>query len=312
MTHSERKIPAVDIYILRDMKISKFTHSEILARFACRVGTFLIALAVSAAPAAAQDEILQGPDTDTEIESTVGPRPDWSWLDQLRFVTTSDFPPFNYYDEDGVLTGLNVDLARSICRVLSVNCQVSELEWDDLAETVNEGAADAAVAGIAITPQTVRRLDFTDVYLQIPARFAAPENAQIEKITAETLDGRTIGVARETAHHAFLQTFFPDAELNLFEDVDDARAALRAGSVDLVFADGLSTVFWVNGAGSRGCCKMVDGGFMEPNYFGQGLAIAVKRGNDRLVTVLNYALARLRASGRLEELMLRYFPLSLY
>ena len=90
------------------------------------------------------------------------------------------------------------------------------------------------------------------------------------------------------------------------------RAALRAGGVDLVFADGLSTVFWVNGAGSRGCCKLAGRGFMEPRYFGQGLAIAVKRGNDRLVRVLNYALARLRTSGQLEELMLRYFPLSLY
>lgn len=276
------------------------------------MGTLLIALAVTAAPAPAQDEILQGPDIEAEIDSMVGPRPDWSWLEQLRFVTTSDFPPFNYYDEDGVLSGLNVDLARSICRVLSVDCQVSELEWDDLAETVNDGAADAAVAGIAITPETAKTLDFTDVYLQIPARFATARDAEIARITAESLDGRTIGVARETAHHAFLQTFFPDAELSLFDSVDDARAALRAGGVDLVFADGLSTVFWVNGAGSRGCCKMVDGGFMEPNYFGQGLAIALRRGNDRLVTVLNYALARLRAEGRLEELMLRYFPLSLY
>ncbi len=276
------------------------------------MGTLLIALAVTAAPAPAQDEILQGPDIEAEIDSVVGPRPDWSWLEQLRFVTTSDFPPFNYYDEDGVLSGLNVDLARSICRVLSVDCQVSELEWDDLAETVNDGAADAAVAGIAITPETAKTLDFTDVYLQIPARFATARDAEIARITAESLDGRTIGVARETAHHAFLQTFFPDAELSLFDSVDDARAALRAGGVDLVFADGLSTVFWVNGAGSRGCCKMVDGGFMEPNYFGQGLAIALRRGNDRLVTVLNYALARLRAEGRLEELMLRYFPLSLY
>jgi polar amino acid transport system substrate-binding protein len=158
----------------------------------------------------------------------------------------------------------------------------------------------------------VQQLDFTDIYLQIPARFAARRDADIAQITPESLYGQTIGVARNTAHHAFLRTFFPDAELSLFDSVDDARAALRAGGVDLVFADGLSTVFWVNGAGSRGCCKLVDGGFMEPKYFGQGLAIAVKRGNDRLVRVLNFALARLRADGRLEELMLRYFPLSLY
>ncbi len=293
------------------MRIRKITYTEISSGLGVLMGA-LVALALSMASALAQEDILQGPETDTEVDSVVGPRPDWSWLEQLRFVTTSDFPPLNYYDEDGVLTGLNVDLARSICRVLSVNCQVSDLEWDDLSETVNDGAADAAIAGISITPQTVELLDFTDIYMQIPARFAASSDADIERITADSLDGRTVGVARGTAHEAFLKTFFPQAELSLFDSVDDARAALRAGGIDLVFADGLSTVFWVNGAGSRGCCKMVDGGFMEPKYFGQGLAITVRRGNDRLVRVLNYALARLRAEGRLEELMLRYFPLSLY
>ena len=294
---------------------SKITYYEILL-----LAAFLLAVMVSAMPARAQTPDIEGPqaeieaqtEAEEEAEARLGARPDWSWLEQLRFVTTSDFPPFNYYDEDGVLTGLNVDLARSICRVLSVNCQVSELEWDDLAETVNDGAADAEIAAVAITPDSLERLDFTDIYLQIPARFTARSDTDITGITADVLSGRTVGAARDTAHHAYLKTFFPGAELSLFDSVDDARAALRTGSIELVFADGLSTVFWVNGAGSRGCCKLVDGGFMEPRYFGQGLAIGVKRGNDRLVRVLNYALARLRASGRLEELMLRYFPLSLY
>ena len=296
----------------RVMKTLKITYPANIEQLARWLAALFVALAMTTAPAQAQDDLLDGPDAEVEIDSAVGPRPDWSWLEQLRFVTTADFPPFNYYDEDGVLTGLNVDLARSICRVLSVNCQISELEWGDLSETVDEGAADAAVAGIAITPETMDRLDFTDIYLQIPARFAAPEEAEITTITAQTLSGHTIGVARDTAHQAYLKTFFPDADLSVFETVDDARAALRTGSIDLVFADGLSTVFWVNGAGSRGCCKLVDRGFMEPRYFGQGLAIAVKPGNDRLIRVLNYALARFRSSGQLEELMLRYFPLSLY
>lgn len=296
----------------RVMKTLKITYPANIEQLAGWLAALFVALAMTTAPAQAQDDLLDGPDAEVEIDSAVGPRPDWSWLEQLRFVTTADFPPFNYYDEDGVLTGLNVDLARSICRVLSVNCQISELEWGDLSETVDEGAADAAVAGIAITPETMDRLDFTDIYLQIPARFAAPEEAEITTITAQTLSGHTIGVARDTAHQAYLKTFFPDADLSVFETVDDARAALRTGSIDLVFADGLSTVFWVNGAGSRGCCKLVDRGFMEPRYFGQGLAIAVKPGNDRLIRVLNYALARFRSSGQLEELMLRYFPLSLY
>ncbi len=273
-----------------------------------------IALAAPAhaqAPDASQEQSAEAED-EAQSEPRVGARPDWSWLEQLRFVTTSDFPPFNYYDEDGVLTGLNVDLARDICRVLSVNCRVSELNWTDLASTLDEGAADAAIAAIAITPTSVAQYDFSDIYLQIPARFVARRDFAAQEITPAAVAGLNIGVARGTAHEAFLQTFFADAEAKPFDTTGQARAALRAGDVDLVFGDGLSTLFWVNGAGARGCCKLVGGAFMETHYFGQGLAIATKRGNGRMVIVLDYALARLRASGRIEELMLRYFPLSLY
>ena len=41
-------------------------------------------------------------------------KPDLTGLKRLRFVTDSDYPPFHYYDEEGVLTGLNVDLANSL------------------------------------------------------------------------------------------------------------------------------------------------------------------------------------------------------
>src|SRR5262245_7267863 len=69
-------------------------------------------------------------------EEQLGPKPDWSWLVVLRFVTESDYPPFNYYDEDGTLTGFNVDLARAICAELEVNCEVTPQEWSNLVKTV--------------------------------------------------------------------------------------------------------------------------------------------------------------------------------
>src|SRR5690606_16827532 len=50
----------------------------------------------------------------------------------LRFLTTSDFPPFNFYDEDGVLTGFNIDLARAICLELDVTCEIKVEAWENL------------------------------------------------------------------------------------------------------------------------------------------------------------------------------------
>ena len=54
------------------------------------------------------------------------PKPDMRGVEKLRFVTDSDYPPFHYYDEVGALTGFNVDLARAICEILEVECEVRD------------------------------------------------------------------------------------------------------------------------------------------------------------------------------------------
>src|SRR5688572_10097506 len=69
---------------------------------------------------AAQEEAAPAPLSSQWRDESLGPKPDWSWLVLLRFVTEADYPPFNYYDEDGVLTGFNIDLARALCAELEV------------------------------------------------------------------------------------------------------------------------------------------------------------------------------------------------
>lgn len=255
----------------------------------------------------------QAPESDAaESEQSAGPKPDWSWLVRLRFLTTADFPPFNYYDEEGTLTGLNVDLARGICRELDIECEISAVEWNDLIPALQNDRGDAAIAAIAITAERLANLDFTDVYLQIPARFAVRRDSNLNDVTPEMLAEKKIAVVKGTAHEAYLRTFFKESEIVTFDEHKAAREALRAGKVDLLFADAISLIFWLNGSLSQGCCQFLGGGFMETKYFGEGLAIAVKRGNTRMRDVLNYALARMRTTGRFQELLLRYFPLRLY
>ncbi len=286
------------------MKSSLFAHALRL----CMAALICSCLAA----AAAAQELLEPESLESETERSIGPRPDWSWLLQLRVVTASDFPPFNYYDEDGTLTGLNVDLAQSICRELQIECQIRAVEWDTLGDAIANGTADAAIASIAITPQSLSRFDFSDIYLQIPGRFAVPRASELEDVTPEALGGQKIVVEAGTAHEAWLKTFYPDSELISVASAQEARRALLEGEADLLFADAMSLMFWISGANSQACCRFLGAGFMEPRYFGEGLAIAVARDNRRLVRVLNYSLARLRVSGRFQELLLRYFPLSLY
>ena len=103
---------------------------------------------------------------------------------------------------------------------------------------------------------------------------------------------------------------FTDAELHSYPNDDALRAALRRGEVDFIFGDAISLAFWVNGTDSGDCCAFSGGPFVESRYFGEGIGIAVRKGNDLLRQALNWALFRVWEKGRYTDLWLRYFSVS--
>jgi len=237
-------------------------------------------------------------------------RPDMSRITVIRFMTEVDYPPFNYAGPDGNPIGFNVDLARLICEELKVQCTVQMRRFDTLLTSLAENRGDAAMASIVVTPDMRRLADFSDPYYRTPARFVARRDSAISDVRPERLEGREIAVVAGTAHEAFLKSLFTEADLRSYPNADAARDALRRGDVDLMFGDGISLAFWLNGTDSQNCCAFRGGPFVESRYFGEGVGIAVKRGNDTLRQALNWALFRLWEKGRFSDLWLRYFPIS--
>jgi polar amino acid transport system substrate-binding protein len=227
----------------------------------------------------------------------------------IRFLTDGDYPPFNYFDEDNVLTGFNVDMARALCLELAAACDIQVRPWSELIPALRRGEADAVIASHAVSANLLKAVDFTDRYYYTPARFAGKRATGRLEVTPEGLEGRKIAVTKGTAHEAYLRTFFRDSSIRAFETSQLARDALVSGTVDLVFEDGVGLVFWLNGTASKACCEFKGGPFGEPKYFGDGVAIAVSREDSQLKGLINAALKRLRETGRYEELLLRYFPL---
>ena len=239
-------------------------------------------------------------------------RPDLSRINIIRFLTETDYPPFNYAGPDGAPTGFNVDLARMICEELKVACTVQMRRFDTLISALNTNNGDAIIASIATTADMRTRLDFSDPYYRTPARFVARRDSPIDDVRPEALEKKKIAVVAGTAHEAYLKTLFTEAELRPYADSDAARFALKRGDVDLLFGDGVSLAFWLNGTDSANCCTFRGGPYLESRFFGEGVGIAVRRGNDLLRQAFNWALFRLWEKGRFTDLWLRYFPINPY
>ena len=122
---------------------------------------FVAALALltwlpASAPAQVRNDIVP----DTWQGDVLRPKPDMRGIEKLRFITDSDYPPFHYFDEVGALTGFNVDLAKAICEALEVECEVKDVDWAEIFPTLDRGEADAAIASIRISAESLERVDF--------------------------------------------------------------------------------------------------------------------------------------------------------
>jgi polar amino acid transport system substrate-binding protein len=237
-------------------------------------------------------------------------RPDLTRISIIRFLTETDYPPFNFVGADGTPAGFNVDLARMLCEEIKVPCTVQQRRFDTLIAALNKNEGDAIVASLAETPDMRRQVDFSDPYYRTPARFVSRRDVEIGDVRPQSLEGRKIAVVAGSAHEAYLKTLFTEAELIPYPTDAAARFALKRGEVDLLFGDGISLAFWLNGTDSANCCVFRGGPFLESRFFGEGVGIAVKRGNDLLRQAFNWALFRLWEKGRFTDLWLRYFPVS--
>ncbi len=237
-------------------------------------------------------------------------RPELARLTGIRFMTEVDYPPFNYAGSDGNPTGFNVELARMICEELKLSCTVQMRRFDTLFDSLDANRGDAVIASIAVSEQARKRVDFTDPYYRPSARFAVRAGAPTDAVTPEAIEGKKVAVVAGSAHEQYLRTLFTEADVRGYPDSGAARDALRRGEVDYLFGDGFALSFWLNGASSDSCCAFADGSFIESRYFGEGIGIAVRRGNDTLRRAMNYALFRIWETGRFTDLWLRYFPIS--
>jgi polar amino acid transport system substrate-binding protein len=242
------------------------------------------------------------------------PKPETSDIARLRFLTTVDFPPFNFLDEAGRLSGFHVDLARAICAELALTdeCQIQALPWADLPAALEAGEGEALLAGIAITQQNRNRFAFSRSYLQLPARFVTQRGSTLAEPMYRATAGKRIGVRDGSAHERILRDLFPEVRVVTYSRADWMLGDLREGKTDAVFDDGMRLSFWLAGTDSENCCRFAGGPYLLPGYLGAGMAIALRPEDEQLVDAFDYALREIDAKGVFDELYLRYFPVSFF
>ncbi|MCX8957353.1 transporter substrate-binding domain-containing protein [Erwinia psidii] len=218
----------------------------------------------------------------------------------LRFATNATNPPFEFLNKDNQLVGFDIDLAKALCQRMQSECVFINNDFTQLLPSLRFARYDAVISGVDITDERLKQVDFTQPYLVNSGSIVAMKN-RYNSITQ--LKGKRVGVGGETTQQAYLQSKWPDIIPVVYDNYDNALLDMHNGRLDGIFGDtpAVKQLLKINPQ-----LAMVGDPIIDSNYFGQGLGIAVRKGNDQLLKQLNDALQPLKEDGTLQRLTMRW------
>ena len=226
--------------------------------------------------------------------------------------TEGAYPPFNSVDKNGELKGFDIDISKALGKAMGVKYEFVVQDWDGLIPGLLAKKYDCIIASMSMTPERRERVDFTNKYYQTPAKFVARKGAGIE-VTKAGLKGKTVGVQRATTHENFVRDKFGDSvTVKAYATLDEADLDLVSGRVDLVLGDSVALIDALLNKPEGKDFEFVGPGYTDVKYFGDGIGIAIRKGNPDLVEMFNKAIDQIRADGTYQKINAKYFDFDLY
>ena len=232
--------------------------------------------------------------------------------EKIRIGTEGAYPPFNWVDKNGELKGFDIDISKALCDVMKVKYEFVVQDWDGLIPGLLAKKYDCIIASMSMTPERRERVDFTNKYYQTPARFVARKGSGIE-ISKSGLKGKVVGVQRATTHENFVRDKFGDSvTVKPYATLDEADMDLVAGRVDLVLGDSVALIDALLNKPEGKDFEFIGPGYTDVAYFGDGIGIALRKGNPNLLEMFNKAIKQIRADGTYQQINAKYFDFDLY
>ena len=220
-----------------------------------------------------------------------------TWADSLRLGTEGAYPPFNYIEADGKITGFDVEIGLELCKRMGSECEIVAQDWDGIIPGLLASKYDFIIASMFITEERKKKVDFTDPYYLAAMTHVVPKDAGITEFTNEALSGKVIGAQSGTTQADFAEAVYPDADIRLYPTQDEVNLDMASGRIDLQVGDMLPMLDWTTKTDDGGCCELAGEPITDPAFVGDGVGIAVRQENDDLREKLNAALAEIRADG---------------
>ena len=257
-----------------------------------------------------------------------------AYSDKIKIGTEGAYPPWNAKDASGNLIGFEVDLAKELCTIMKHECTIVEQDWDGMIPALLMRKFDAIMAGMSITDERLKTINFSQGYADEVASLAVMKGSSLEslntpkainlskkgtatktlKTLADALAGKTVGVQTATIHQNFLESGdVGKVNIRTYKTQDEVNLDLASGRIDAALA---AAVAFTDYAAKSGKPVVLVGPTFSGGAFGNGVGVGIRKGDNstaigkrdaKLLKDFNSAINTARFKGIIRELSIKHF-----
>ena len=219
----------------------------------------------------------------------------------LVMATNATFPPYESVSGDDIV-GIDVDIANAIAKKLGKKLKIEDVSFDSIIAGVQNDKYDFGMAGMTVTDERKKNVDFTESYAKAVQVVIVKEDSDIKSID-DISSKNKIGVQQGTTGDIYASDTvenggYGEDAVTKYNSGPDAVQALLSDKVDCVIIDNEPAKAYV--AANQGL-KILDSSFADEEY-----AICVKKGNSQLKDDINKALKELKDDGTIDKIVSKY------
>lgn len=209
------------------------------------------------------------------------------------------------FKRNGKLQGIEFDMMEEVAKTLKRKVIYKEMDFEALIPALNKGTIDVIISGLSVTPQRTKLVNFTHSYMDI-GQMAIIRFDNIADLGYPHMikqPGRVIGVQPGTTGESYVNNHLYNASIKLIDTPQQALAALKNGEIEYYIHDAPTS--WELGRSGQHP-------ELQPLYHPlteESLAWAVNKHNEKLLSGLNAALAKLTIDGKLKKIKRQWIPL---
>lgn len=215
--------------------------------------------------------------------------------DTLVMVTEAGFAPYEYY-ENGEIVGVDIDIAKEIASSMGKKLEVKDVAFDSIINELKSGKADMALAGMSITEERLKEVDFSTPYVESRQIVMVNNNSQIT--STNDIFNKKIAVQLGSIADITLSNDYDNLDLSRQKKYLSMTEDLKREKVDCIVMDYLPAKEIIK---NNKDLKILEGELFSDTY-----GIAVKKDNKKLLDSINKTLKKLQEEGKIDEFVLNH------